>query len=592
MKKSIKILWGAVIGLLLILLMILAFIVVKNRDNKNDYDEKISMGDKYLTEMDYENAEICFKEAITINPKQAKPYIQLSEVYIQTERYQDALIVLNDALEAIPASETTKVDAVTRKKAQVEALIQEPEPEVEIQEEVIDQLEIAKSVLNLPYLPDNATELQFVRQGQYGVRKEPLYQTGIVSADLYDYDSDGQDEILVMVLIGGTEASMENTLHLYMLENGENDDWSVAAQHVVQNEYGLEVYSILTPSRVEVFASERNGQRVIFIESTGVSSFFVDGISWLLLSYQYRDQGFVEYSAPIHTAGSDGIADHCMAMDSGQVTYAPDLEYVNEFITAMNNLGFSNQQLGLDNPMPENSVNGDCRKIVRLQEQTSLSSDMTNQWQQSGTTEPLLGVSLFITDFQKPAETTASQTSSYQVEILNYEGHEDIQYPHISPSTPEVDAWNQHFLEMAAEMQKKEDDEIAAGTQIADTTQEAEVTYLSGAMLSVAFYTTEYYGGAHGVYDSYGETIDLESDHMYMLDELLNTDNGTARRMVNSALNQATADDPDRSLADVSTDFSEVGYWKTDTGIEVVSKLYWLQSYAAGTRQVTLQPVS
>ncbi|MCW8796283.1 MAG: tetratricopeptide repeat protein [Chlorobium sp.] len=46
----------------------------------------------------YENAEILFKKAISSNPRVIRHYYELGKLYIDLKRYEDALLVLNEAL--------------------------------------------------------------------------------------------------------------------------------------------------------------------------------------------------------------------------------------------------------------------------------------------------------------------------------------------------------------------------------------------------------------------------------------------------------------------------------------------------------------
>lgn len=67
--------------------------------------EHISLGDKYYDALDYENAELCYLQAIEIDEKNVVPYIQLSEIYTKTERYEEAYTILMKAQEVVPESD-------------------------------------------------------------------------------------------------------------------------------------------------------------------------------------------------------------------------------------------------------------------------------------------------------------------------------------------------------------------------------------------------------------------------------------------------------------------------------------------------------
>ena len=71
-----------------------------------DYNRQITLGDKYLEELDYENAELCYNKAIHIDEKQAKPYLQLAVLYHDTDRPEEALDILEQGEKNKAYSET------------------------------------------------------------------------------------------------------------------------------------------------------------------------------------------------------------------------------------------------------------------------------------------------------------------------------------------------------------------------------------------------------------------------------------------------------------------------------------------------------
>lgn len=95
MKKQKKILIAMTV--LVIVLTIVAAMVLRITFIQREYHNQISLGDKYLGEMDYLNAEICYKSAIDINEKPIKPYMQLSNVYSEQEEYDKAYEILKKA---------------------------------------------------------------------------------------------------------------------------------------------------------------------------------------------------------------------------------------------------------------------------------------------------------------------------------------------------------------------------------------------------------------------------------------------------------------------------------------------------------------
>ena len=72
--------------------MLLVILLLVSRADR--YQERLSMGDKYLAEMNYEDAKICYRNAIRIDEKKAEGYVGLSEVYASQNQYDVAWDIL------------------------------------------------------------------------------------------------------------------------------------------------------------------------------------------------------------------------------------------------------------------------------------------------------------------------------------------------------------------------------------------------------------------------------------------------------------------------------------------------------------------
>src|SRR5699024_1426155 len=108
MKKNKKnVLIGVFIVLILALAAVLLMIFLRIKNTK-DYNEQLSLGDKYLAELNYEDAAIAFRNAIQINEKKETGHIRLSDVYIATEDYDQAADVLLTGYDATGESTLIK----------------------------------------------------------------------------------------------------------------------------------------------------------------------------------------------------------------------------------------------------------------------------------------------------------------------------------------------------------------------------------------------------------------------------------------------------------------------------------------------------
>lgn len=64
---------------------IAGILVFRNIQENQQYKDSIASGDRYLEELDYENAEAFYLDAISIDPKQKEPYKKLIDTYIGIE---------------------------------------------------------------------------------------------------------------------------------------------------------------------------------------------------------------------------------------------------------------------------------------------------------------------------------------------------------------------------------------------------------------------------------------------------------------------------------------------------------------------------
>lgn len=80
-----------------------AFVAMGGADTVRMY-RQLSLGNRYLDEMEYEQAIAAFEEAIEIAPKNPDPYIALAEVYMEMGDYDKAIDVLMEGLDQTGSS--------------------------------------------------------------------------------------------------------------------------------------------------------------------------------------------------------------------------------------------------------------------------------------------------------------------------------------------------------------------------------------------------------------------------------------------------------------------------------------------------------
>ena len=95
LKKRKPVILAIAIGIVVLITGIVITILVKTSGNKeNEYNEKLSLGQRYLSELNYEQAIISFNEAINIDPKKEEAYLLLAETYVKKGDIDKAVEVL------------------------------------------------------------------------------------------------------------------------------------------------------------------------------------------------------------------------------------------------------------------------------------------------------------------------------------------------------------------------------------------------------------------------------------------------------------------------------------------------------------------
>lgn len=79
-KWIIPVIVGSAAAVLIIAAAVLAYVLIVAAPKKA-LQKHLDLGDKYLSEMDYENALLAYEEAIKINPKDERAYLKIAHVY-------------------------------------------------------------------------------------------------------------------------------------------------------------------------------------------------------------------------------------------------------------------------------------------------------------------------------------------------------------------------------------------------------------------------------------------------------------------------------------------------------------------------------
>lgn len=89
------------ITLLIIVIGIISMITVNSVGEDKKIKEKLELGEKYLTEMKYEEAIVAFEEVISIEPRRMEAYLGLADAYLGLEQQEKAVESLERGIAVI-----------------------------------------------------------------------------------------------------------------------------------------------------------------------------------------------------------------------------------------------------------------------------------------------------------------------------------------------------------------------------------------------------------------------------------------------------------------------------------------------------------
>lgn len=187
-KVSNKNKWLIVVIAVVLFLAVLVAIghIFKDKKAKKAYDDSLASGERFLEDMDYENAEDSYLQAISIDPKQTKPYADLADVYMAQNYYQKADEILVQAVEAI-TEENVDTNSIADLDWEDETISIFWEKAKEIKE-----LSEAQAYYDLLV----QYQEKYGEAGSGEVYEGWPYLTGLCFAKLVDFDADGKEELV------------------------------------------------------------------------------------------------------------------------------------------------------------------------------------------------------------------------------------------------------------------------------------------------------------------------------------------------------------------------------------------------------------
>ncbi len=172
----------------------IALIMIFSQPNKqSQLNEQISLGEKYLTEENYEEAIVAFKKAIEIEPNDPELYIKLADAYVAKGDTANAISTLQEGYEKTQSERIkTKLDELTITESEVSTA-----SEISAEEFSKDIGEEERTAL------ENYAQNELTTSGNitapYGMG-EFIWKVNQYKVD--DFNKDGSYELVVQYYVG------------------------------------------------------------------------------------------------------------------------------------------------------------------------------------------------------------------------------------------------------------------------------------------------------------------------------------------------------------------------------------------------------
>ena len=279
-KKKKSLIWIILIVILFIVAATIATMMALKQNKTKKYVTSLEQGDKYLEDLDYKNAEAKYLAAIEIEPKEKKPYLKLADVYMNQENIEKAVSILEKGIENTNDEEMqgrynlyTYVDKV---------LIPE-----------IGQCKEGEYPFN------------YVKKENYLGIDIMHDQQGVLNWDIRDYDGDGAEELLVLVLKNNEYMDRSDTqlngvsIQMYECESGD----------IVEKDEYLCMYPVLGYGDLEadnIFLKKINNKIYICGSSDSLTCIYANGSTFTSFIVLYENGEFLKVAGeekPVQGSG-------------------------------------------------------------------------------------------------------------------------------------------------------------------------------------------------------------------------------------------------------------------------------------------------
>lgn len=301
-KKGFLIVLPVLIMLVAVAIAVSGFILPRQREKR--YQTQLDNGNRYLEEMDYEKAEVSYLAAIDVEPKQEEPYLKLAEIYNAQNEPEKAAEILKQGIKETGGAEI-------REKYNLYTYVDDV---------LIPEMGRCK---------DGEYTSKYVRTSYY-VAVEPVHsQKGVITSRIRDFDNDGKEELLVLVMVNDERVDTlveldRNVVYLRMYE-------AVEGEITLQDEFRA-LYPVMGAGDKEnsgIFFQTYEEKIYICGTSYTLNYITADGSSYNSFVMFYNGSGFDQLSGTEETlAGSEFSWDEQNAYDMAD--YLDSIGLTNE----------------------------------------------------------------------------------------------------------------------------------------------------------------------------------------------------------------------------------------------------------------------
>ena len=133
-KKSKRWIWILCAVILLLICAAIGVFIGYRQVKEKQYQSSVEEGNRYLEELDYENAEASYLEAISIEPKKKEPYVKLTDIYLVTGEKEKAVEIIAKAKESLPKEEQKEFEEKETEIEHLQSYTWVVEPQIEAED--------------------------------------------------------------------------------------------------------------------------------------------------------------------------------------------------------------------------------------------------------------------------------------------------------------------------------------------------------------------------------------------------------------------------------------------------------------------------